>query len=127
MPVRAARSSIRGLPPLGLGGPWGNSGSITSHRSSVTSSLPYLDPTRYRVLLGVVSAPTPPADAAATLPEGFQDEAVFTGLTSPTNVEFSKDKQSFVAAKSGLMQVFDDLSDTTSATIADLRTDVHPF
>jgi hypothetical protein len=42
---KAARSSRRGLPPLGLGGSSGNRGSITSHSSSVTSglaiSLPY--------------------------------------------------------------------------------------
>jgi hypothetical protein len=39
MPVRAARSSTRGLPPLGLGGSSGNSGSMISQRSSLTSSL----------------------------------------------------------------------------------------
>src|SRR3712207_5146691 len=39
IPVRVARSSMRGLPPLGLGGSSGNSGSITSHSSSVTSGL----------------------------------------------------------------------------------------
>jgi hypothetical protein len=39
MPVRAARSSMRGLPPLGLGGSSGSSGSITSQSSSLTSSL----------------------------------------------------------------------------------------
>jgi hypothetical protein len=39
MPLRAARSSMRGLPPLGLGESSGNSGSITSQSSSVTSSL----------------------------------------------------------------------------------------
>jgi hypothetical protein len=32
--VRAARSSMRGLAPLGLGGSWGSSGSITSHSSA---------------------------------------------------------------------------------------------
>src|SRR5215218_3646435 len=37
MPVRAARSSIRGLPPLG--GSSGSSGSITCHSSSLTSGL----------------------------------------------------------------------------------------
>src|SRR5215211_5052337 len=42
MPVRAARSSMRGLPPLGLGGSSGSSGSITSHSSSVRSSLAIL-------------------------------------------------------------------------------------
>ncbi len=39
IPVRTARSSMRGLPPLGLGGSSGKSGSITSHSSSVTSGL----------------------------------------------------------------------------------------
>ena len=39
MPVRAARSSTRGLPPLGLGGSGSNSGSTISHSSSDTSSL----------------------------------------------------------------------------------------
>jgi hypothetical protein len=39
IPVRVARSSMRGLPPLGLGGSSGKSGSITSHSSSVTSGL----------------------------------------------------------------------------------------
>ena len=39
MPARAARSSVRGLPPCGLGGSLGNSGSIVSYNSSDTSSL----------------------------------------------------------------------------------------
>jgi hypothetical protein len=39
MPVRAARSSMRGLPPWGFGGSEGRSGSMVPHSSSVTSSL----------------------------------------------------------------------------------------
>src|SRR5215216_1801333 len=39
MPVRAARSSTRGLPPCGLGDSGGSSSSITSHSSSLTNSL----------------------------------------------------------------------------------------
>src|SRR5215210_3527314 len=39
MPVRAARLSMRGLPPWGFGGSGGRSGSMVSHSSSVTSSL----------------------------------------------------------------------------------------
>jgi hypothetical protein len=39
MPVRAARSSTRGLPPSGLGGSGGSSGSMISHSSSLTNSL----------------------------------------------------------------------------------------
>src|SRR5215204_2369901 len=44
MPVSAARSSRRGLPPLVLGGSSGNRGSTTSHSSSVTSSLAMISP-----------------------------------------------------------------------------------
>jgi hypothetical protein len=39
MPVSAARSSMRGLPPRGFGASGGRSGSMVSHSSSVTSSL----------------------------------------------------------------------------------------
>src|SRR5919202_2841238 len=67
------------------------------------------------------------ANAAATLPFGFQDSVVFNGLNDPTNVEFSKDGRVFVAEKSGLIKVFDNLSDTTPTTFADLRTKVHNF
>jgi hypothetical protein len=42
MPVRAALSGTRGLPPLGLGGSSVNSGSITSYSSSLTSNLAVL-------------------------------------------------------------------------------------
>jgi hypothetical protein len=43
MPVSTARLEMRGLPPLGLGGSGGKSGSITSHNSSVSSgfAIPY--------------------------------------------------------------------------------------
>jgi hypothetical protein len=37
MPASVARLSTRGRPPLGLGGSFGKSGSITAHSSSVTS------------------------------------------------------------------------------------------
>ena len=63
--------------------------------------------------------------AAATLPPRFQEKVVFSGLTNPTNVEFSKDGRVFVAEKSGLIKVFDNLSDTTPTTFADLRTNVY--
>jgi len=39
MPLRAARCSTRGLPPCGLGGSGGSSGSMISHSSSLTNSL----------------------------------------------------------------------------------------
>jgi glucose/arabinose dehydrogenase/PKD repeat protein len=69
---------------------------------------------------------TEPA-AAASLPPGFQEEIVLSGLTQPTAVRFSPDGRVFVAEKSGLIKVFDNLSDTTPTVFADLRTQVHNF
>jgi glucose/arabinose dehydrogenase len=74
----------------------------------------------------VVVGTTEPA-AAASLPPGFQEEIVFSGLTEPTAVRFSPDGRVFVAEKSGLVKVFDNLSDTTPSVFTDLRTQVHNF
>ncbi len=67
------------------------------------------------------------ANAASTLPSGFRETIVFSGLNEPTNVEFAKDGRVFVAEKSGRIKVFDGLSDKTPTTFADLRTKVHNF
>ncbi|MEU5884231.1 PQQ-dependent sugar dehydrogenase [Spirillospora sp. NPDC047279] len=65
---------------------------------------------------------TAPAKArAAALPANFQERAVLSGLTMPTNVEFAPDGRVFVAEKSGIIKVFDSLSDTTAEVYADLR------
>ena len=74
----------------------------------------------------VVASAAQPA-AAASLPPGFQEEIVFSGLTQPTAVRFSPDGRVFVAEKSGIIKVFDNLSDTTPTVFADLRTQVHNF
>jgi glucose/arabinose dehydrogenase len=69
-----------------------------------------------------------PAGAqAATLPAGFQETTAFSGLTNPSAVEFAGDGRVFVAEKSGLVKVFDSVSDTSPTTFADLRTNVHNF
>ena len=52
---------------------------------------------------------TAPAARAATLPAGFQESVVFSGLTNPTVVRFAPDGRVFVAEKSGLIKVFDSL------------------
>ena len=65
--------------------------------------------------------------SAATLPPGFQESVVFSGLVAPTNVQFASDGRVFVAEKRGTIKVFDSLSDTTPDTFADLRTNVHDF
>jgi glucose/arabinose dehydrogenase len=64
---------------------------------------------------------------AATLPGGFQDTAIISGLNQPTSVAFAPDGRIFVAEKSGLIKVFDGPDDDTATVFADLRTNVHDF
>ena len=66
----------------------------------------------------------PPSASAATLPSGFTESVAFSGLTFPTAVRFAPDGRVFVAEKSGLVKVFDSLSDPTPDIFADLRTNV---
>jgi glucose/arabinose dehydrogenase/PKD repeat protein len=68
-----------------------------------------------------------PRVQGATLPPGFTEKTVFTGLTQPTAVRFSPDGRVFVAEKSGLIKEFDSLTDTTPRVYADLRTNVHDY
>ena len=71
--------------------------------------------------------PAPTQASASTLPSGFTETTVFSGLTNPTVVRFAADGRVFVAEKSGLIKVFDALTDTTPTIFADLRTNVHNF
>jgi glucose/arabinose dehydrogenase len=57
----------------------------------------------------------------------FVERIVFSGLTSPTAIEFASDGRVFVAEKSGLIKVFDSLTDSSATVFADLRTNVHNF
>ena len=68
-----------------------------------------------------------PCPAAETLPTGFTDATVFSGLTNPTNVRFASDGRVFVAEKSGLLVVFDSLADQTPTVVADLSTQVDDY
>ncbi len=79
------------------------------------------------VLLGTLLLILPAAAHTATLPSGFQETVVFSGLTNPTVVRFSPDGRVFVAEKSGLIKVFDNLTDPTPTVFADLSTNVHNF
>jgi glucose/arabinose dehydrogenase len=62
--------------------------------------------------------------ASASQPPGFSESVVFSGLTEPTAMRFSPDGRVFVAEKSGLIKVFDSLTDPTPTVFADLRTQV---
>ena len=68
-----------------------------------------------------------PTAQAGTVPSGFQDNVVLSGLNQPTVFSFAPDGRVFVAEKSGLIKLFDGLGDTTPTTFADLRTEVHNF
>ena len=77
--------------------------------------------------LAALMAGTAPAASAATLPAGFQESVVFSGLQNPTVVRFSPDGRIFVAEKRGVIKVFDSLTDTTPTTFADLNVNVYNF
>jgi glucose/arabinose dehydrogenase len=62
-----------------------------------------------------------------TLPAGFAEKTVFSGLNQPTAVRFSSDGRVFVAEKGGLIKEFESLMDTTPRVAADLRTNVHDY
>ena len=79
-------------------------------------------------LLGLFAVLAPPRSTlAATLPPSFQESTAFSGLANPTVVQFAPDGRVFVAEKSGLIKVFDSLTDTTPTVFADLRTNVHNY
>jgi glucose/arabinose dehydrogenase len=75
------------------------------------------------IVTGTTSTPA----HAATLPTGFQERVVFSGLTNPTAVRFAGDGRVFVAEKRGVIKVFDSLTDTTPTTFADLNVNVYNF
>lgn len=68
-----------------------------------------------------------PRAGAVTLPSGFSEKVVYTGLTQPTAVRFAPDGRVFVAEKSGLIKESDSLSDTTARVYADLRPKVMDY
>ncbi|MFY1687610.1 PQQ-dependent sugar dehydrogenase [Plantactinospora sp. WMMB782] len=77
-------------------------------------------------LLGSVLAPPhPTAASAVTLPNGFQEQVVFSGLSQPSNIEFAPDGRVFVAEKGGRIKVYADLADPTPTVFADLSRNVH--
>ena len=66
-------------------------------------------------------------EALAAAPSGFTDQVTLTGLNHPTVVQFAANGRVFVAEKSGLIKVFDSLSDTTATVFADLRAQVDDY
>ena len=80
------------------------------------------------IALALACAATLPSTASAlTLPPGFEQTTVVSGLRAPTSVAFAPDGRVFVAEKSGVIKTFEDVSDPSATVFADLRTDVHNF
>ncbi|HEX5589220.1 MAG TPA: LamG-like jellyroll fold domain-containing protein, partial [Candidatus Limnocylindrales bacterium] len=66
-----------------------------------------------------------PAEPVATaLPAGFTETVALSGLVVPTAVEFAADGRVFVAEKSGVLKVFDSLTDPTPSSFSGLTTNV---
>jgi glucose/arabinose dehydrogenase/PKD repeat protein len=60
---------------------------------------------------------------------GFQESVIWSGLTNPVVLRFAADGRVFVAEKSGVIKVFDNLSDPTPTVFSNnsLLTNVHNF
>jgi glucose/arabinose dehydrogenase len=80
------------------------------------------------VVLGAFVAPAGPSPAgASTLPTGFRDSVVLSGLVNPTVLQFASDGRIFVGQKNGVIKVFQSLTDTNPVTVADLSGRVQDF
>jgi Glucose/sorbosone dehydrogenases len=78
------------------------------------------------VLILLLIGQPPETVQAAPLP-GFEEFKVFEGLQQPTVIQFVGDGRVFVAEKSGIIKVFDNLTDTTPTIFADLNVNVYNF
>ena len=65
--------------------------------------------------------------AASTLPTGFRDSVVLSGLTNPTVLQFAPDGRIFVGQKNGVIKVFQSLTDTSPVTVANLSAEVDDY
>ena len=66
--------------------------------------------------------PIEPAQGAATLPSGFTESQVVSGLTAPTDIEFAPDGRLFVAEEAGRVRIAK--PDGTLATFFDISAKV---
>src|SRR6266542_4863246 len=67
------------------------------------------------------------AAGASTLPTGFRDSVVMSGLVNPTVIQCAADGRIFVGQKNGMIKVFQSLTDTNPVTFADLSTKVDDY
>jgi glucose/arabinose dehydrogenase len=75
----------------------------------------------------LVTQAGPSPAGASTLPSGFRDSVVLSGLTNPTVLQFAPDGRIFVGQKNGVIKVFQSLTDTNPVTVADLSGEVDDY
>ena len=75
----------------------------------------------------LVTQAGPSPAGASTLPTGFRDSVVLSGLTNPTVLQFAPDGRIFVGQKNGVIKVFQSLTDTNPVTFADLSSKVDDY
>ena len=69
-----------------------------------------------------------PGAGAVTLPAGFEQTTVISGLTRPQDVELAPNGRVFVAEKTGIIKTLSSLNDPTPPrVVADLGTQVHNY
>ena len=72
------------------------------------------------------SAPSGTA-AVGTVPDGFRDDVVWSGITWATALAFSPDGKVYVAQKNGVVKVFSSLAATTSTVFANVSYRTHDY
>ncbi|MDA0165403.1 PQQ-dependent sugar dehydrogenase [Solirubrobacter ginsenosidimutans] len=75
---------------------------------------------------GPFGAPVAPK-LVTSLPEGFTETTMWSGLGNPTVVRFAPNGRVFVATKAGVIYTFDDVDDPTPTVFADLSAEVQDF
>ena len=77
--------------------------------------------------VGCAPAATAEPAVLTAIPAGFQETTVWSGLVNPTEIRFAADGRIFVAEKSGVIKIFDNLSDPTPTVFNGLTTNVQNF
>jgi glucose/arabinose dehydrogenase len=70
---------------------------------------------------------SPQVAVAGTVPAGFRESVVWSGLVNPTALRFAADGRVFVAEKGGRIKIFDNLADQTPTIFSDLVPEVFDY
>jgi glucose/arabinose dehydrogenase len=74
-----------------------------------------------------IFAPRHQPDRAPSLPSGFTDSTVISGVGEGTVVQFAADGRVFIAEKNGRVYEWDSITDPTATLVKDLSTNVYDW